>query len=94
MRIANVLDTLTTRSLALRARGLAADSASEAMRGRLVRIFSRGVWPQVQIGWRGGQMQSCASRRKARLTMRSSSEWKEMMATRPPGASRSGMRFV
>ena len=42
---------------------------------------------QTHTGYRGGQVQRPASRRRVCLTMRSSREWKEITPRRPPGRS-------
>ena len=70
---------------ALRARGFSASSASPDTMGlRLTRrIF--GFLPQTQTGNSGGQVQPVASSCMVFLMMRSSSEWKEITASRPPG---------
>ena len=44
------------------------------------------------LGRCGGQMQSLLQSLKRCLTMRSSSEWKEMIASLPPGARRDRIR--
>ena len=44
--------------------------------------------PQPHTGISGGQMQPWLRARMKRFTMRSSSEWNEITASRPPGASR------
>ena len=46
-----------------------------------------GSWPQTQMGRPGGQMQPAAWPLKNSLTVRSSSEWNEIAAMRPPGRS-------
>ena len=53
------------------------------------RVSSRssGSRPQTQIGKSGGQVQPFASSRRKFFTIRSSSEWKEITASRPPGRS-------
>ena len=46
-----------------------------------------GVRPHAQTGRSGGQMQPRARSARKRLTRRSSSEWNEIAASRPPGRS-------
>src|SRR5687767_13784321 len=75
------------RRTALRARGLRATSAESARSGRRVTTRKPARCPQTQVGRWGGQMQSRDSRTKKCLVIRSSSEWKEMTARRPPGRS-------
>src|SRR6266508_4757271 len=72
----------TTRSFALRDRGFRFTSSSEAVTGRPVRMFTISFAPHAHTGKPGGHVHSPFNRRKARLTMRSSSEWNEMMAMR------------
>ena len=45
-----------------------------------------GVFPHTHTGKDGGQSQPFAAAASSVLTMRSSSEWKEITASRPPGA--------
>src|SRR5687767_13022613 len=75
------------RSVALRARGLAATSAGAARRA-LPRILSGACGrSRARIGKSTGRrswLQAC----RKRLTRRSSSEWKAITASRPPGARR------
>src|SRR5690606_12524538 len=80
----------TARSFALRDLGFFAISASS---GRIALFVSNlhSAAPQLHTGRPGGHRQGCASSAKARLTMRSSSEWKEMITALPPRASRSGI---
>src|SRR5207249_11955377 len=66
-----------TRSLALRARGLARTSSSPGVRGD-------GSSSAKLAG---------ASARNACFTMRSSPEWNEITPSRPPAASRPGMSW-
>jgi len=47
----------------------------------------RRVAPQAQTGKSGGHVQPCSSSRRNRFTIRSSSEWNEMTASRPCGRS-------
>src|SRR5207244_231118 len=74
-----------TRKRALRLRGLLASSSAEGRMGRGVTIrISAGA---LAAGGRPrgvGSGSRPARRRKSVLTMRSSSEWKEMTASRPP----------
>ena len=50
--------------------------------------FTWGLRPHTHTGKSGGQMQPLANSARAFFTMRSSSEWKEITASRPPGLSR------
>ena len=72
-------------SLAQAARGFVSISSFSAVIGLRVRISRVFVLPHWQTGSPGGQMQDAASYLKNCLTMRSSSEWKEMTAMTPPG---------
>src|SRR2546428_11698294 len=63
-----------TRSFALRDRKFRFTSSSEATTGRPVSILTISFAPHAQTGRPGGQMHSPSRRRKARFTMRSSSE--------------------
>src|SRR2546425_9063391 len=74
-----------TRSTALRVRGLRSTSAASGRTGRRVTIRRPARCPQTQVGRWGGQMQSRDSRAMKVFTTRSSSEWNEMTARRPPG---------
>src|SRR5690606_10861732 len=80
----------TARSLALRALGFRETSSSSGRTTLRVSSFHSAA-PQPQIGNPGGQRQGCASSAKARLTARSSSEWKEITTARPPFARRLGI---
>ena len=60
----------------------------------LVITIPFGFLPQTQTGNSGGQVQPLAACAIAFLTMRSSSEWKVMTASRPPGFSRSIARCI
>ena len=73
-----------TRSLALRARGLCASSSSPDTMGFRLTSFSFGFLPHTHTGNSGGQMQPVASSYSVFLMIRSSSEWKEITAKRPP----------
>src|SRR5262249_24627478 len=73
------------RSRAARLRGLRAVSAGDGRIGLRVRIRSEALCPQVQTGWRGGQMQSLDSSARKRFTAASSNEWKAITTRRPPG---------
>ena len=58
--------------------------------GRIARrgvARSAGCAPQTQTGKSGGHVQPCSCARRNRLTIRSSSEWNEITASRPPGRS-------
>ena len=57
--------------------------------GFLVIMRSVGLCPHTQTGKSGGQVQPAASSENSFLTMRSSSEWKVMTASLPPGTSSS-----
>jgi hypothetical protein len=84
-----------TRSTALRDRGLAAISAAVGLcalptrasggRGRLAVDIDRRAR-------RGSPPHGALAQAKKRLTIRSSSEWKLITASRPPGASSAAMR--
>src|SRR5713101_7199472 len=74
-----------TRNRAERARGLAVTSASDGRMGRRVTMRRVARWPQVQTGCWGEQIQSLDSTLKNDFTKRSSSEWKLIVAIRPPG---------
>jgi hypothetical protein len=63
------------RSRALRARGLAAVSSSDAVRARRVIVVPSGRPRQVHTGCFGGQMQAALHSRKVFFTIRSSPEW-------------------
>ena len=78
-----------TRRRADAARGFSSDSAAPGRTTRGVSTRSSGSRPQPQTGRSGGQMQPAAASRRKCLTMRSSSEWNEMTAMRPPGRSTS-----
>ena len=65
-------------------RGLAATSPGVGTIERRWTSSASGVLPQTQTGRSGGQMQPRARSARKRLTRRSSSEWKEIAATRPP----------
>src|SRR5216684_1342757 len=75
------------RSLAERARGLAASSASSGTTGRLVRIWKLGAARTLSGKCREGAAGLPRAARNV-LTMRSSSEWNAIVTSRPPGASR------
>ena len=65
--------------------------------GLRVRISTWGFRPQTHTGNSGGQMQPLAAAAMAFFTIRSSSEWKVITASRPPGFSRgmaSSMAFA
>ena len=55
--------------------------------GRRSIARSSGSWPHTQTGKSGGHVQPRSLSRRNCLTMRSSSEWNEMTASRPPGRS-------
>src|SRR5690606_9373768 len=76
-----------TRSTALRARGLAAVSASSAFCAPP--IASRSGVKAISTGMRRLAGGALAWRLMNCLTMRSSSEWKLITASRPPGLRRS-----
>ena len=82
------------RSFALRARGLTASSSSDAVIGlRLTRRRS-GFLPQTQTGKSGGQVQPDERSAKVCFTMRSSKEWKVMIAILPPTARRAAAERI
>ena len=62
------------------------DLARGGRHGARVSSSASGVRPQTQTGKSGGQMHPCARSARKRFTRRSSSEWKEIAASRPPGA--------
>jgi len=62
------------RSRALRARGFAAVSSSDAVTARRVRVVPSGRPRQVQTGCLGGQIQEALHSRKVFFAMRSSPE--------------------
>jgi len=70
--------------LTLRARGFDAFSAGPGTTGRDVTRRTMLARPQPQTGRPGGQMQRCARPCIDVLTARSSREWNEMTASRPP----------
>ena len=70
----------------LRERGFSRVSVSEGRTGFRVISTKLALCPQVHWGCLGGHKHSRLSRRKNCLTMRSSKEWKEITAKRPPGA--------
>ena len=74
------------RSLAERARGLAAISASSGTIGRLVSTRKVGGGRAHPADGASRRRAGCA-RPETILTMRSSSEWKETTTSRPPGLS-------
>ena len=77
-----------TRSLAERARGLAAHSASPGAIGwRLGKVKEGGVAAGSPGRRRPGASPLPERRAKNDFAMRSSSEWKVTTASRPPGAS-------
>ena len=85
------------RRCAERERGFAAASPGLGETGRRVTSSASGVRPQTQTGSSGGQTQPFARSARKRLTRRSSSEWNEIAASRPPGRSSSqasGQRAV
>src|SRR5690349_12410368 len=78
---------LAARSLAERARGLAAISASPGTMGRLVKSSKLGAACATSGRWREPAA-GLPRWLKKFLTMRSSSEWNDTTASRPPGFSR------
>ena len=76
-----------TLSFALLARKFSASSSPRGIITFLEIIFTRGVCPQIHIGKSFGQMHPLAFSRNISLTIRSSNEWNEMIASRPPGLS-------
>ena len=87
----------TSSSVSLRAarrradfeRGLSATSPGVGATERRNTSSACGVRPQPQTGRSGGQMQPRVRSARKRLTRRSSSEWNEIAASRPPTRSRS-----
>jgi hypothetical protein len=73
-------------------RGLAALSPGVGTTERRNTSSASGVRPQAQTGRSGGQMHPRVRSARKRLTRRSSREWNEMAARRPPGQSRSQAR--
>src|SRR5216684_28060 len=68
-------------------RGLAAVSAALGRIAFREVERSSGVLPHTQTGKSGGQSQPRSRSRMKRLTIRSSSEWQLITASRPPGRS-------
>ena len=64
-------------------------SRSDATIGWRVRTTAEGFLPQIHTGADFGQVQGFSNVRNAFFTIRSSSEWNVMIASRPPGFSRS-----
>ena len=75
------------RSRADFARGFWAISPGVGTTERRKTGSASGVRPHAQTGRSGGQMQPWARSARKRLTRRSSSEWNEIAASRPPGRS-------
>ena len=78
-----------TRMIALRARGLPETSASD---GRFALPTMRSLGSgrsRARTASFGGSVSARDCSRRKRLTMRSSSEWKLITTSRPPGSSRS-----
>ena len=75
--------------LAGRGARVVGDLALGGRTARPVISSASGSRPQTQIGKSGGQTQPRARSARNRLTRRSSSEWKEIAASRPPGRSSS-----
>ncbi len=71
------------------ARGLSAISPGVATTARPVISSASGSRPQTHTGKSGGQTQPRARSARKRFTRRSSSEWKEIAASRPPSRSTS-----
>ena len=78
-----------TRRCAEAERGLSAISPALGATPPRVISFASGSRPQRQTGNSGGQTQPRARSARNRLTRRSSSEWNEIAASRPPVASMS-----
>ena len=57
--------------------------------GFLVTTFPFGIFPHTQTGKSGGQVHGCSFLRNAFFTIRSSSEWKVMIQSLPPGFRKS-----
>ena len=67
--------------------GFAATSPGVGATARRVNSSASGSCPHTQIGSSGGQMHPRARSARKRFTRRSSSEWNEIAASRPPGRS-------
>ena len=89
IRRAPVVSLRAARRRADFARGFSATSPGVAATERRKTGSASGVRPQPQTGRSGGQMQPRARSARKRLTRRSSSEWKEIAASRPSGRSSS-----
>ena len=74
-----------TLSLALCARLFLSSSSCVAVTGLRVITLPFGYLPQTQTGKSFGQMQGSSAVRNALFTILSSSEWKVMMQSLPPG---------
>lgn len=83
--IPSILSAILNR--ALRERGFFLISSPCGRIGLTVISRRVALCLHVHTGCRGGQMQSLLSWRINCFTMRSSNEWKEITASRPPGAS-------
>ena len=74
-----------TRSLALLALGFISSSSSPDTMGLRLISLTFGCFPQTHTGKLGGQVQPFAASAMPVLTIRSSKEWKVIIARRPPG---------
>ena len=77
-----------TLSFALRERGFSSSSASLGKMGFLVTILTFGFFPHTQTGKFLGQVHPDARSAKVCFTIRSSREWKVIMAILPPSRKR------
>ena len=78
---------VATRSFALRDLGFSSNSFSLGRIGFFVSILTIGFLPHTQTGKSRGQMQGFASSDKVFFTILSSPDWKEIIASFPPGVS-------
>ena len=67
--------------------GCAATSPGVGMTARWVSTSASGTRPHAHTGKSGGQMHPRARSARKRFTRRSSREWNEIAASRPPGRS-------
>ena len=74
--------------MALLARGFSSSSWALGRMGLRGTSFTSGFLPHTHTGNEGGQSQPLAAAASSLFTMRSSKEWKEMTASRPPAFSR------
>src|SRR3990172_1995846 len=74
----------TTLSLALLALGFAVISSSDALTAFFVRTLAVLIFPQLQTGSEGGQMQGFSQSLNLFFTILSSREWNDMTQNLPP----------